>query len=112
MGCCKNILSDQPHNEDLDMRIAAPSAGTYKAILNYIGAKIVKEIDLDLGADIIVPRPFNENYLYTMQIIQPDGTALSVDDCALFQFQTYININKTCNNDTDCDDNPPPTPYS
>lgn len=94
--CCLNDLGSKPHNEDLDLGVQAVQAGVYKAILDFAGIKITRKVTLAIGDDLVIPRPFNETYQYKMQIIQPDGTLLKVNDCENFAFKTYISISEPC----------------
>lgn len=110
MNCCINDLGQLPHNENIDLGMQAAQTGTFIAILFFAGMRIQRPFTLTLGDDVIVPRPFNEMYLYKMQIKQPDGTLLVSNDCDTFSFQTYINITGPC---PVCDcDQPEPGPYS
>lgn len=106
--CCINNLGDKPHNENLDLGIQATQNGIYKAILFFAGMRITRKFTLAIGDDLIVPRPFNETYLYKMQIIQPDGTLLEVDSCDTFSFKTFIAIAEDCGT---CSEEQPEEPY-
>lgn len=110
MNCCVNDLGQLPHNEDIDLGVLAGQAGDYFAVLFFAGMRIRRKITLAIGDELIVPRPFNEMYFYKMQIIQPDGTLLKIDDCENFVFQTYINVTSSCSECDTCD--PDPEPYS
>lgn len=110
MDCCLNDLGDKPHNEDIDLGIDADQDGDYIAILDFAGVKIRRKIPLITGDPIIIPRPFNEMYLYKMKVQKPDGSFLAIDDCENFIFKTYINITSSCSDCETC--NPDPEPYS
>lgn len=92
MSCCTNDLGLKPHNKDINTGLMAEQAGEYSFVLNFNGAKVVKKVTLGIGDDLIIPRPFNEDFIYSFQIIQPDGVAVIVDDCPDFIFKTYISI--------------------
>ena len=98
MDCCKIDLGQVPHNEDVNTGILADQAGTWKAVLTFGCAKITRSFVLAINDPIIVPRPFNEVYQYSMQIIKPNNDLLEVDDCSIFAFRTYINIDQDCGN--------------
>lgn len=102
MNCCTNDLGSFPHNEDIETGLSASQFGTHKIQLLFNGARITIELDLTYYQEIIIPRPFNEDYTYKMEIIQPDGTLYEVDDCTVFAFKVYLNINSDCG--TDCID--------
>lgn len=111
MNCCVNDLGRKPHNQDIDLGVQAEQTGKYIALLYFAGMVINRSFNLTLGDDLIIPRPFNEMYQYKMQIIQPDGELLKIDDCENFSFQTYINITPPCA-PCDCDDDEAPESYS
>ena len=93
MDCCKNDLGQVPHNEDLDIGAAADQIGVWKALLTFGAAKITVSFTIATLLDpIIIPRPFNELYQYSMQIIKPNGDLLEVNKCSKFVFKTYISI--------------------
>ena len=96
MDCCVNDLGMKPHNEDLNTGIVADQTGNYKAILVFGAARITVTFPITLGNKIIVPRPFNEVYQYSMTIIKPDGNVLEYNKCPNFTFRTYINIDRLC----------------
>lgn len=100
--CCIIDLGSFPHNEDLETGLSASQFGDHKVQLFFSGARLTQVIPLTYYQEIIIPRPFNEDYLYKMQIIQPDGTLYTQDDCDTFSFKIYLNINSPCG--TDCDD--------
>lgn len=107
--CCKNDLGLKPHNEDVDLGIQADQEGIYVFILSFAGIKISRKVTLELGADIVIPRPFNESYLYKAQVKQPDGEFLSLNDCTNFEFRTYVSADRVCENE--CEEDPEPDPY-
>lgn len=92
MSCCTNDLGLKPHNQDINLGLDAEQDGEYKFILDFNGVKTTKKQTVEIGDDLILPRPFNEDFIYTMQIIRPDGTLLVVDDCDTFIFKTYIAV--------------------
>lgn len=106
MSCCLKDFGSVPHNEDLDLGVQAEQAGVYIAILFLAGMRINRPFTLAIGDDLKVPRPFNETYFYKMQIKQPDGELLLIDDCDTFAFQTFINITPPCAT-CQCDDETP-----
>lgn len=96
-ACCKNDLGSVPHNDGVNIGIAATMAGYYVAILFFAGVRIRRKFYVTLGSDIIIPNPFNEDYLYKCQIEKPDGTMLqSVSLCTDFFFKTYISLDPSC----------------
>lgn len=103
MECCNNDLGRQAHNEDLDLGIVADQVGEWKAILLFGAARITRRMNLEIGDDILIPSPFNEDYQYSMEIIKPDGTNLLKDDCKTFSFKTFINIDAPCG-EHDCEE--------
>lgn len=92
MECCSNDLRLKPHNQDIDIGLDAEQSGEYNFLLNFNGAKINKIVTFEMGDALIIPKPFNEDYLYSFQIIQPDTTLLEFNDCENFQFQTYVSV--------------------
>jgi hypothetical protein len=93
MDCCKNDLGQFPHNEDVDTGALADQVGVWKALLTFGAAKITRSFTIaNLNDPIIVPRPFNELYQYSMQIMKPDNSLLEVTNCTIFAFKTYIAI--------------------
>lgn len=97
MTCCKNDLGSVPHNNGVNIGIASAMAGYYVAILFFAGVRIRRKFYVALGQDIIIPNPFNEDYLYKCQIEKPDGELLAgTDGCTDFYFKTYIEIEGTC----------------
>lgn len=101
--CCKKYLGEFPHNKDIDTKIIAAIAGTFIIRLDFGSSKLEKEIDLDAGDKIVIPRPFNENYLYNFTIEDPNGDLVEIEECTNFSLKTYIGINDECPTD-DCDD--------
>ena len=96
MSCCTNNLGAFPHNKNLNTGIDAVFTGQYKAILFFAGVRITRYFNGVIGADLIIPMPFNEMYQYKMQIEQPDGTLLSYNGCTDFSFKTYIAMDLEC----------------
>lgn len=101
MDCCITDLGKYPHNEDLNIGENAYQVGLHKAILFFAGVRIERPFTPAVYSPMIIPRPFNETYLYKLQIEQPDGTLYTdADGCDMFTFQIYILINSDCG--TDC----------
>lgn len=99
MNCCINDLGSYPHNEDIDIYIPASQAGEYIFVLFFNGVRIKRSVTFEYYDALVIPKPFNEDYTYTLQIIQPDGELLTVNDCENFSFKTYINIDRACGSD-------------
>ncbi len=94
--CCKNDLGLVPHNDGVNIGIASTMAGYYVAILFFSGVRIRRRFYIALGNDIVIPNPFNEDFLYKCQIEMPDGELLqSVSGCTDFFFKTYISIDES-----------------
>lgn len=93
MSCCLNDLGSFPHNEDINTGIAAPASGLYRlrfAGVNY--SKFTKYLNFDAGDDIVIPSgTLNEDAVFTLNIIKPDGSAYSENDCENFSITTFIN---------------------
>jgi len=113
MACCFNDIGKQAHNEALNLNIQAPVAGKYIYRLNYLGRIIYQEQEVEeIGDDLIVPGPFNEDYTYEMKILTPDNQFLIVEDCDTFIFTTFTAIKNSCNGTDECDpDNDPTSNY-
>ena len=93
--CCRNELGAVPHNEGVNIGIASTMAGYYVAILFFAGVRIRRKFYVNLGADIVIPNPFNEDYVYKCQIEMPDGELQeSASGCTDFYFKTYISIDE------------------
>ena len=95
MVCCNNDLGSFPHNKTINTGINATQGGVYVAILIFGGMRLRREFSVDLGSLIKIPVPFNEDYLYSLQIEKPDGTLHSLNSCTNFSFKTYIAL-KDC----------------
>jgi hypothetical protein len=96
MSCCIKDLGSFPHNRELNTGIVATITGQYQAILFFAGVRITRLFNGVIGSALKIPMPFNETYLYKLQIIKPDGTNLSVDNCDNFAFRIYIAMDLTC----------------
>lgn len=97
MNCCLNSLGNFPHNEDLDTGLTAGQVGTYKAVLFFAGVRIKRSFQPTTYGNIVIPRPFNENYKYKMQIEQPDGNLYEDNDgCSIFEFSVYQSLEPPC----------------
>lgn len=96
MSCCINNLGAFPHNKNINTGINAAFTGQYKAILFFAGSRITKLFNGVIGQPLTIPKPFNENYQYKMQIEQPDGELLYYNGCYDFGFKTYIAIDLEC----------------
>lgn len=96
IDCCLNDLGSLPHNEGVNIGIPAAQGGVHIAILFFSGVRIKRSFSVSLGSDIIIPKPFNEDYTYKLQVEQPDGTLLKSNDCENFAFKTYISVEETC----------------
>ena len=97
MNCCVTDLGLKPHNEDVDTSLLAMQTGIYQALFAFNGTIQRVSFEGTSGAKLIIPRPFNENYIYKFTMLAPDGTDVTKDGCANFQFKTYVNINTSCN---------------
>ena len=97
MNCCLNDLGLKPHNEDVDTSVVASQTGVYQALIEFNGT--IQRISFEgaASAKLIIPRPFNENFIYKFTMIAPDGSQVTKDACPNFQFKTYVNINTSCN---------------
>lgn len=105
MECCSNNLGRFPHNAEINTSLVAGATGEYIIELyNMNGTVHTKKVEVSISEDIIIPRPFNEDYYYTMKIKNPQGTYIEKDGSQEFCFETYININDECNADNTCDD--------
>lgn len=93
MSCCVNDLGSFPHNRVIDTGLDAESAGLHE--LRFQGANFVKFskfLNLGTGNDITIPvGTLNEDFVYNFEVIKPDGSKVSVDDCTTFSLQTFIN---------------------
>jgi hypothetical protein len=96
MTCCINDIGFAPHNQDLSTGIDAIQDGEHTAILFFQGIRIFRKFPGVIGEELIVPRPFNESYLYKLQIQQPDGELISVNECVDFKFKIYIAADIVC----------------
>jgi len=103
MNCCIKDLGAYPHNKDLNTGIDATQTGQHKAILFFAGVRIERKFSGINGQKLVIPMPFNESYIYKLQILQPDGVTVKVDDCEDFKFKIYLNIDLTCPDD-DCEE--------
>ena len=97
MSCCITDLGRLGHNEDLDLQMQVQVAGTYRANIQFASATIVREFELAAGDDLIIPGPWNEDFVHTLEIEDPDGTLIMVDYCTTIQFKTYLRITNDCN---------------
>lgn len=104
MSCCKNYLGSFPHSDHINTGLDAVGDGTYTFELEFAGAKfyktqVVNGFDPTSPPKLIIPKPFNENYTYTMQIKLPDGTYYSVDGCTNHSFRTFVLVTDGCAED-------------
>jgi hypothetical protein len=102
MDCCKNDLGEFPHTEDVDTGINVDPTGVYK--LRFTGpnfTRFEKNYHYTSGHKIVIPKGvLNEDFTYSLEIIKPDGSTLSQNDCSNFVLRTFINI-KECDDDID-----------
>ena len=98
MSCCKKILGEKPHNEDIDCGVQASQNGVHKFRLkgpNFTQFVIKKTFSI--GEDIVIPKlTLCEDFLYEFQIEQPDKTFAESDGCSTFTVQTIISTNRDC----------------
>lgn len=102
-NCCFNDLGNFPHSSDINTGLIAPMSGIYEINIEFNGAIISKQINTLLGDQIIIKRPFPENYLLKFSITDPNGLLMEVEDCSNFKLKTFINTNSNCNGNI-CDD--------
>lgn len=96
---CSIDLGRFPHNADIDTNLLASQNGGHSVILFMPnGSEVSKDLMLGIGDNIIIERPFNEDFQYSMKVLQPDGTYFVKDGNELFTFKVFINL-KTCSND-------------
>lgn len=93
MACCKNDLGSFPHNRVINTTVLALAAGIHEIRLtgpNFAVQSIWQ--DLTIGEEIIIPKGvLNEDFQYSMQVVQPDLSLLEVLDCSNFSFKAFIN---------------------
>lgn len=93
MSCCKNELGQFPHNRDINTGVSAVQSGIHE--LRFTGPNYVrfsKFLTLAEFDDIVIPQGLlNEDCAYSLEIIQPDSTLLSLTDCTNFALTTFIN---------------------
>jgi len=93
MACCKNDLGAFPHNRVINTTVLALADGIHEIRLtgpNFATQSIW--LDMAIGDEVTIPQGvLNEDFNYSMTVIQPDGTLLEVNDCSNFAFKTFIN---------------------
>lgn len=102
--CCKNDLGDVAHNGSVATGVNATQAGTHIATLFLFGTRLRRSFFVNLGDEIIVQSPFNEDYQYLIQIEQPDGSNITKNDCENFTFKTYIETSEMCAPCVECEE--------
>lgn len=103
MSCCKKYLGEFPHSENIKTGIIAAIAGKFTINLGFGSAFLIKEVTVSAGEEIVIPKPFNENYLYSFTIKDPNGDLVEIDGCPNFTLKTFIQITDGCPTN-DCDD--------
>jgi hypothetical protein len=93
MSCCNNDLGKFPHNEPVKLGILAVMAGKHVLRLNLGGAVNYIVQELEIGDELVIPVPFREDFIYELEIIQPNNTKVIRDECSTFLFTTFVNIN-------------------
>jgi hypothetical protein len=103
MDCCVNNLGEFPHNADIDTGIIALVDGEYTLKLDIGGSSIIKKVTPGIGENIVIARPFNENFTYKLTIKDPNGDLVEEDECSNFSFKTFVAITPPCP-EPDCED--------
>lgn len=107
MDCCRTDLGKVPHNAPLALGQVALKAGKYVYRLNYLGAVIYQEqVVAEVGDDLIIPGPFNEDYAYELMVIDPDMIPVNNaqnEECLTWIFTTFLAVNTACNGTNECD---------
>jgi hypothetical protein len=111
MTCCTNILGPMPHNADVNLGVVAAQTGNHTFLIYALGSLRQRTMEFTAGDDLIVPKPWNEQMTYRVEIRQPDGTLFSNNDCTDFTFNTIVAIDETCGTEQ-CDEDTTSESYS
>jgi hypothetical protein len=116
MSCCFTQLGRVPHNAPIELGIQAAKVGVYSFGLRFLGATVYQTQTIaEVGDELIIPGPFNEDYTYELTVTDPDGEVVVNEangDCDTWVFTTFMSINQQCHGTNECDaDESDPTDY-
>lgn len=105
--CCTNTLSFCTQNVcgEIDFDIKAQVAGVHKLVTEFLGVQITIRKIFAIGDNLIFPlNLLNENFEYTVNLYDPDGTQIIIAkggiDYDCFKFKTIISSSADLGEDT------------
>lgn len=103
MNCCQSYLGKHPHQiASIPTGVNAAIAGDFVFLLKFADQVVSRTANFALGVELEIPGGFNEDYRYTVEILDPNNDPVLLDDCPNFVFDIYINLNPLdCGDDCD-----------